>query len=322
MSKRSSSQAFTLIELLVVIAIIAILAGMLLPALAKAKQKSQSSACLNNLKQIGTGMNMYFTDNKEKVPYARMEKTVSPGGNGMALSWDELINSYVGGPYALNQCNWRVAWDSWLNQARKPKEKVFICPADKIDWPGNSNGGQYGGIRRTYSMPQHAMTTATGVAFKLAGTPVDWPPNPSNNSGVGLIFRQDSGLVNGANSYWDTRDGNLQNPSDCRWQPGLYTAAIQAGVETILATERVSTANVWGAAGYAETPYPGRVGQSEGQFYESQYGAIGGYHGPDLLNYLFVDGHAEIKDRAATLGTISYSNRQKQAGMWTINAKD
>src|SRR3954452_8511134 len=69
--KLHSRQAFTLIELLVVIAIIAILAAMLLPALATAKERGRRASCLNNIRQLIIGTHLYGNDDNQKIPNAR-----------------------------------------------------------------------------------------------------------------------------------------------------------------------------------------------------------------------------------------------------------
>src|SRR5665213_3217404 len=91
-------QAFTLIELLVVIAIIAILAAMLLPALASAKQSANGAKCKSNMKQLGLGFTLYMGDNGDVCPAGACD-----GADNSQFTWDTAIHSFIGGNGQLSK---------------------------------------------------------------------------------------------------------------------------------------------------------------------------------------------------------------------------
>lgn len=109
----SGRRAFTLIELLVVIAIIAILAAILFPVLNAANAKAQKAVCLNNLKQVGTGIRLYADENNDTLP-----SVVITNDMPWSYQWrffKELTKSYDG-----------------LSGTSSPQDKIFTCPSDKF----------------------------------------------------------------------------------------------------------------------------------------------------------------------------------------------
>src|SRR5438067_151044 len=107
--QRRSSRAFTLIELLIVIAIIAILAAILFPAFAQAREKARQTACLSNLHQIGLGTLMYAQDYDENIVHTELG-----GDTGQEYFWGDMLAPYLKNHdiLACPSANLRVQFDS------------------------------------------------------------------------------------------------------------------------------------------------------------------------------------------------------------------
>lgn len=119
-----NQKGFTLIELLVVIVVIAILAGMLIPVLAKAKFKSQGLFCMNNHRQLSLAWRMYTDDSNDNLPYA----TASPGPLA-PYSWVQGALDFN----PNNRSNWDIEADLvrsplWSYSGKAPG--IWKCPAD------------------------------------------------------------------------------------------------------------------------------------------------------------------------------------------------
>jgi prepilin-type N-terminal cleavage/methylation domain-containing protein/prepilin-type processing-associated H-X9-DG protein len=157
--------AFTLIELLVVIAIIAILAAILFPVFAQARDKARATSCLSNLKQIGTGLMMYIQDYDEQFYFQR--------------GWDEMDNWGAGswGADYWSYVRWPVRHMPYLKN-----EGVFKCPSDKNafrsvvrrdspDYAGSPAAGSNGGLPYPVSYGPNLMLmcyTASNESVGLA----------------------------------------------------------------------------------------------------------------------------------------------------------
>jgi prepilin-type N-terminal cleavage/methylation domain-containing protein/prepilin-type processing-associated H-X9-DG protein len=121
---RSSYRGFTLIELLVVIAIIAILAAILFPVFAQAREAARKATCQSNLKQIGSAFTMYINDYDEMYPQPMRP---SPGDSG---SFTSFPPDYKGTTPAATSSSW-TSW-AWAIQAYIKSTKVMQCPSANV----------------------------------------------------------------------------------------------------------------------------------------------------------------------------------------------
>lgn len=147
----NEGRGFTLIELLVVIAIIAILAGLLFPALSGAKEKANMAKCTGNLRNIGQAIEMYAGDYSNYLP---------PVADPNDVTWDAKLLPYLGNSEAIFRCpsdRWPVSDPTKNPRTYAANGGVFYPPYSKDDMP-------FGGLRED---PTHRLSTLTSGGERL-----------------------------------------------------------------------------------------------------------------------------------------------------------
>ncbi|BAM04875.1 hypothetical protein PSMK_27160 [Phycisphaera mikurensis NBRC 102666] len=300
--------AFTLIELLVVISIIALLIGILLPALGAARAIARQSACLSNIRQVNIAAVTYATDSKDYLPYqAWMNVPVTAGGTSghNVMAYDDLISGYLG-----NERPTATKYSPNLLGGNNPAYvlKVLVCPSDDVQ-------------RALYGTPNDDIHKRSYSA--VSGARVANPARPSGTTGF-------LGTANA--QFASAPDPTIKQIqiADILDAPGTLTYAehhipknvqgafdFQSGWLIEPGVQYMTDRNATGAADAPVQHLP----------HGSRTGAVGDpldtVNG--LFNYAFADGHASTLGSRETyrydrVGTVA--KEQNVGGAWTRASGD
>ena len=299
--RRSHARGFTLIELLVVIAIIAILIGLLLPAVQKVREAAARTQCVNNLKQIGLA-NHGFHDVRGAFPTTRLDNR---------YTWMVEILPYMEQDNLFRQWNLNTAFNNQNTVARETPVKAYFCPS------------------RRNSSPAVVIDTMDNVTTPANGVPADYAAcagNPSTGSGSDYWWPSASPLGGNNGAFRMSNDWST-TPSG-RSRPGSRMAEFTDGLtNTVLIGEKHIRRDQIGTAVGADGPaYNGDKGYSfrmmgsnrllARTLTENNGGKFGSAH-TGVVNFVLGDGSVRglrTSTDGTTLGHLAQINDGKVLG--------
>jgi prepilin-type N-terminal cleavage/methylation domain-containing protein/prepilin-type processing-associated H-X9-DG protein len=266
---------FTLIELLVVIAIIAVLIGLLLPAVQKVREAANRMSCQNNLKQIGLGLHNYHdtyaTFPQAYKPLRTPDPTAPPGTGAFGASAFTLILPYIEQDNVYRQIDVTRAALSAVNMppanpAYASPIKTFLCPSA----PGNPTADYSAELANSFNNFGIAVTPAPGLIFGRS----DYAPDAGMSADIPGI------RINGGASI-------LCQPPD---GPVRLTDILDGSSNTIMVVEDAGRPAWYGSKGIASQPAIGGYTPVVGSYTAAGPAPQGGGAWADPLNYIATNG--------------------------------